>query len=89
LSEYPKLKDTIEVLKDHGMDILNEQCTQLVPEHLQDVSKIIVMTEREDIPEWLQKFEYEYWEVPNPDPVTREVAEAEFILIKTKVAELL
>jgi len=88
LSDYQKLTDTISVLKNHGIDISAERCTQLLPEHLQDASKIIIMTEKEDIPEWLQKYEYEYWEVPNPDPVTKEVAEKEFDLLKYKISGL-
>ncbi len=89
LFDYPKLADTILVLKNHGIDISNERCIQLLPEHLQDASKIIVMTEKEDIPEWLQDYDYEYWEIPNPDPVTKEIAEEEFLLLKHKITRLI
>jgi len=88
LSNYKGITDVILVLKNHGIDISNEHCTQLLPEHLKDSSKIIIMTEKEDIPKWLQKYEYEYWEIPNPDPVTREVAEREFTLLKAKILKL-
>jgi protein-tyrosine-phosphatase len=85
LSEYLPLQETIEVLQSHGMDISKERCIQLLPEHLDGVSKIIVMTEKEDIPEWLKKHTYEYWEIPNPEVVTKEVAEDIFNLLKSKI----
>ena len=89
LSDYLKLADTISVLKNYGIDISGEHCTQLFPEHLQDVSKIVVITEKEDIPEWLEKYDYEYWDIPNPDPVTKEVAEKIFVLLKDKINQLI
>jgi len=89
LSDYPKLAATISVLKKHGIDISHDHCTQILPEHLQNTFKIIVMAGKEDIPEWLQKYDYEYWEIPNPDPVTKEVAEEEFALLKAKISQLI
>ena len=62
LSDYPGIMDAILTLKSHGIDISNEHCTQLIPEYLKDSFKIVVMTEREDIPSWLQEYNYEYWE---------------------------
>ena len=89
LIDYPGISDTILVLKDHGIDISGEHCAQLLPEHLKDASRIIVMTEKEDIPEWLQKYNYEYWGIPNPDEVTRNVAEEIFVLLKSKISQLI
>jgi len=87
LVEFPSLSADIEVMKKHGMDISQEICKQLHPVDLEDVLKIIVMTEKEFIPEWLKKYNYEYWEIPNPDIVTIEVTEREFILLKDKILD--
>lgn len=85
LSDHPGMTDLFSVLASHGLDISGEHCTQLVPEHLKDADKIIVMTEKEDIPEWLNEYKYEYWEIPNPDPVTKKIAEDLYILLKNKI----
>lgn len=88
LSDYPGIAETIEVMRSHGMDISQERCIQLLPEHVENVSKIIVMTEKKDIPDWLKKYNYEYWEIPNPDPATKEVAEELFLLLKNKIEKI-
>jgi len=89
LSDYPPIADAILVLKNHGMDISNECCMQLLPEHLEGASRIIVMTEKEDMPEWLQKYAYDYWEIPNPQIVTKETAEEIYLLLKDKIQSLI
>lgn len=89
LSGYKGIADTISVLNNHQLDISNEKCTQLLPEHLNNVSKIIVMTEKVDIPGWLNKYNYEYWGISNPEIVTKEVAEEIFSLLKDKVEDLI
>ena len=88
LSEYPGIAATIEVLKSHGMDISREHCEQLIPKHLKNAAKIIVMTEKEDIPEWLKEYPYEWWDVPNPESVPAQVAEELFVLLKEKIDHL-
>ncbi len=88
LSDHPGMNDLFLVLSSHRLDISDEHCTQLVPEHLIDADRIIVMTEKEDIPEWLNGYNYEYWEVPNPAPVTKDVAEDLYVLLKNKILEL-
>jgi protein-tyrosine-phosphatase len=80
----------VSYLKKYNLDISNSTCTQIMKEHLENVDKIIVMTEREFIPEWLNKFNYEYWEgVPNPKSIDEELAEIIIELIKGKVLKLI
>jgi len=89
LSQRPGLEILIFELKKYGIDISNEYCNQLKEEYLKNVDKIIVMAEKEYIPEWLKKYNYEYWEVPNPEVhVTEEISDI-IKLIKEKVIKLM
>jgi len=85
----PGLMSVFITMEKHGMDIRGDICEQLEPEYLKDAFKIIVMTEKEDIPEWLHKYDYDYWKIPNPEIVTDEVAEQEFYLLKDKIDNLI
>jgi len=90
LTERPGLEILIAELKKYNLDISNEQCEQLKEEYLKDADKIIVMAEKEFIPEWLNKYKYEYWEnIPNPESHTVEFIEDTVKLIRRKVVELI
>lgn len=52
----------IEAMKRYGLDISHETSKQLTEERIKDSNKIIIMGEREKIPEWMEKYKYEYWE---------------------------
>lgn len=84
LAEFPGLSVDVGIMKKHGMDTSQETCRQLRPADLVGVSKIIVMAE-EAIPEWLKKYDYEYWEVFNPSFVTAEITEKAVVLLKDKI----
>ncbi len=76
-------------LKKYSLNLSNETCNQLKEEYLADADKIIFMAEKEYIPEWLGKYKYEYWDIPNPDVFTAEGAEALTKLIRQKVVNLI
>ena len=90
LSQRPGLEILIAELKKYNLDIGNEQCEQLKEEYLKDADRIVVMAEREFIPDWLNKYDYEYWEnIPNPDSHTVEFMISAVKLIREKVLEML
>jgi protein-tyrosine-phosphatase len=88
LKDFPSLSADLEVMKRHGLDISEEICKQLHPADLEGASKIVVMTEKESVPDWLKEYNYEYWEMPNPEIVTAEITEKEFQLLKNKILGL-
>ena len=88
LSAYPGIGDTISVMKKHGLDISNEHCTQLKPEHLEGASKIIVMAEKADIPEWLHTYDYEYWVIPNPETAQEATVEKIYSILEENISKL-
>lgn len=47
------------------------------------------MIEKEFIPEWLKNYQYESWEIPNPEVHTSKIIENIIKLIKEKVLELI
>lgn len=91
LSSYPKnLGILFSELKKYNLDISSETCEQLKEEYLADADKIIVMAEREFIPDWLNKYKYEYWDaIPNPEAHTVEFMEDTVKLIRKKVLLLI
>ncbi len=85
ISSFPGMIDTINMLKEEGVDISNEICKQVTPEYLEGVHKIFVMSEREFIPDWLNKYNFEYWDIPNPPVITSAVAKNVIEMIKSKI----
>jgi hypothetical protein len=47
------------------------------------------MAEKEFIPDWLEKYEYEYWEISNPEVHVDKEIEEIVKLIKEKVLKLI
>ena len=90
LSSFLALKMEFDELKKFGLDITNEHCEQLKEEYLFNADKIIVMAEREYIPDRLEKYKYEYWEgVPNDEFPTNEMILNDIKLIRGKVLKLI
>lgn len=56
------LSGLADAMKRHGLDMSDEISKQLIEEKVKDSNKIIIMGEREKIPEWMKKYNYEYWE---------------------------
>lgn len=89
LSSYPSLNGFINEVKKYGADISKHACTQVTPEVLKDADKIIVIAEDYSIPEWLRKYKYIKWELPDPDNMTAEDIVKDVEGIKEKVETLL
>lgn len=79
----------IAYLQKEGMDLSNDFCKQVTPAVLEGVSKIIMMSEKEFIPEWLKHYEYEYWDIENPEILTQQKIESVYQLLKQKVTHLI
>ncbi len=88
LSFYPDLINSINELKKYGADISNEECKQLYPKDLEGADKIIVMAEKEFTPEWLEKYDYERWDVEDGNNETPELAIEDVNRIKARVETL-
>ncbi|HAQ02736.1 TPA: hypothetical protein DEP30_03185 [Candidatus Nomurabacteria bacterium] len=89
LSSFNVLNILINESKKYGLNISDEHCEQLKEEYLKDIDKIIVMAEREFIPDWLKNYEYEYWDIPNPEVHVSEEVEEIIKLIREKVLKLI
>ena len=90
LSSYPSLAILFNELKKYNLNIENENRSQVKEEYLKDAYKIVVMAEREFIPDWLNKYKYEYWEnIPNPESHTAEFMDGAVKLIRKKVLKML
>ncbi|MEK7585829.1 MAG: hypothetical protein AAB477_01165 [Patescibacteria group bacterium] len=89
LSSFPELAPDLEFMKEKDMDISNFQCRQVTPESVKDASKIIMMAEVDSIPEWFKDYPYDYWTVPNPSVVTREITLDTYELLHQKISDLL
>ncbi len=88
IASFPGMPDTIAALLSEGVDISKEKCRQVTADTLKGVDKIIVMSEKEFVPKWLEEYPYEYWDIPNMDTVTPEFARDIIEKIKGKVAAL-
>jgi len=88
-SQNPKVSETIIGLKEIDINISEEYSKQLKPEYLNDVDKIIVVTEEEDIPDWFKKYPYEHWkEIKNfPGSPTLEKTRETIALIRKRLLE--
>lgn len=89
ICEHKGTEPIINELKKYDIDISNNRCKQLKEEFLEKDDKIVVMAEREYVPDWLNKFQYEHWEIPNPEYVDGKVAKEIVDLIKIKVLKLI
>ncbi len=84
----PGIQLTIAKMKTLGMDIADEYCDQILPEYAEQADKIIMMSERDYIPVWLNAYTWDYWDVPNPEVCTEAILE-EVIELLTKNIEAL
>jgi protein-tyrosine-phosphatase len=88
ITSFPGMNDTIAALLSEGVDISKEKCRQVTADILKGIDRIVVMSEKEFVPKWLEEYPYEYWDIPNPDTVTAEYARDIIEKIKGKVAAL-
>ncbi len=47
-----------------------------------------MMSEPEFIPHWLNSYQWEYWEIPNPDFITAEIVDEVMDLLDKKITVL-
>lgn len=88
LGIYPELKQVIQMTKNIGIDLSNEQCKQIYPEALIGIQKIILMAES-DVPDWLSTYKFEHWEIPNPTELDTQIIEQTINLLEMKIIALL
>lgn len=62
LEKHSHLLPLIEAMKDYGIDISKEKSKQLTENSIKDAIFIIYMGRKKNIPAWLEKYNYEYWE---------------------------
>lgn len=77
-----------EVQKKYHKDISDQFCKQVDENTVMRADKIIMMSEREFIPPWLNTYEWEYWEVPNPDVISPNLADEIIELLDKKITIL-
>lgn len=61
LSEHEYLSNLVKIMKEYDMDISNEISKQLIENMLRDNPKVIIMGSKSNIPDWMDKYDYEYW----------------------------
>lgn len=68
LAQRPGAANIVQIMReDHGVDMINNVRTQISPENAKGFDKIIVMAERDTIPEWLLADKRAIlWTVPDP-----------------------
>lgn len=85
-----KVKNTIKAMKNHGIDISKKYAKKITPEMLADVNKIIFLTDKEKIPEWLNKYPYEHWAIGDfPGAPTLEKSEETIQILQNKIKNIL
>ncbi len=89
LSFYRELLSAIDEMMGYDLDISSQVCDQLLPEHLAEAEKIIVMAEDDCVPEWLREYQYEKWIIRNPSFVTPELAKETAKILREKIVILL
>ena len=84
-----KVKNTIDAMKNHEIDISRKYVKKIIPEMLVGVDKIIVLIDKnEKISEWLEKYPHENWEIENfPGAPTLEKSEETFQALKSKIQD--
>ena len=85
-----KVKNTLEAMKNHGIDIFQKYAKKITPEMLADADKIIFLTDNEEkIPDWLLKYPYEHWRTENfPGAPTLEKSEEVIQVLKNKIKNI-
>lgn len=83
IRKYFRLPDFFEFMGEKGMDVRNNRTKKLLPEMIENASRVISMAEGPFIPDFLRSSKkVTWWEIDNPTLVTREVAEKTFNQLK-------
>ena len=62
IKEHNYLSNLVKIMKKYDMDISNEKSKQFTEDVVYDNPKIVIMCRKANIPEWMNKYKYEYWE---------------------------
>lgn len=62
IQKHEYLSGLVKIMKNHNLDISKETSKQLTEDEIKDASKIIYMGRRKNIPDWMEKYNYEYWD---------------------------
>lgn len=62
IETHQYLSNLIKIMNEHGLDISKEVSKQLTESAIKDADNIIIMGRKSNIPEWMDKYNYEYWE---------------------------
>lgn len=89
LSEFGRgIQIIIDEMKKLNIDISDKQCIQIFPEYLKDIDKVIILAEKEFVPDWLAKYNYDRWEIPNPEFVPDDNGRSIIELLSNKINTL-
>ena len=90
LANRPAAATAVQAMLEQGIDMSNNQRTQLAPGMLNNYDKVVVMAEPQTIPAWLSSNpKYEYWEVTDIKGQPIEIARKLRDEIRAKVENLL
>lgn len=62
IESHPYLSNLVKIMNEQELDISKEVSKQLKESSVKDADKIIMMGRKSNIPEWIKKYNYEYWE---------------------------
>lgn len=62
IGSHQYLSNLVKIMSNQGLDISKEVSRQLKESVIKDADKIIMMGRKSNIPQWMKKYNYEYWE---------------------------
>ncbi|CAN5235446.1 hypothetical protein BH09PAT2_BH09PAT2_01080 [soil metagenome] len=71
---HPKV---IFVMQEIGIDISNQQITQVTPELLEDSTQIIILTSEQELPDYFQNYRDKMFIFPIEDPAPGDTDDVE------------
>ncbi len=90
LKLIPNVQHAVDAMSEEGIDILSNERTQITQSILDKYDKIIVMAEKDTIPDWLSSSpKFEYWHIKDPLGKDLESTRTTRDEIKRKVLELI
>ena len=79
-----------EIMENNGMDVRQKKTKKLLPEMLHQADRIVSMAEEPFIPDFLKNNKkVVWWEVKNPQSVTKDVAQKTYEQINGLVQKLI
>lgn len=67
LGQFNEAENVLKVMKEEGIDLSPREIKQVTPEMITLFDKIIVLTSKEDLPNFVSESKkIVYWDIPNP-----------------------